>query len=91
MSLLPTRFSNFVATFGQSGEHGISTQCQSNPNLLVSWVCVVLIIGTLKIAPFHMYHATAVFNYRVHVMGAGNIWAMYQILARRYACTYRIR
>jgi len=44
-------------------------------------------IGARKVAPFHMYHAIAVVNRRVHVVGAGNTWAVWNIVAKRYACT----
>ena len=48
-------------------------------------------IDTKNVAPYHMYHATAVVNCRAQVVGTGNTWAVCQILARRYVCTYRIR
>lgn len=48
-------------------------------------------IDTKNVAPFHMYHAMAVVNCRAQVVGTGNTWAVCQILARRYVCTYRIR
>ena len=44
-------------------------------------------IGTRNVAPIHTYHAIVVVNCRVHVVVAGNTWAICHIFAGRYACT----
>ena len=48
-------------------------------------------MGTLNVVPYHIHHAMAVDNCRVHVVGAGNTWAVCHILARRLVCTHLMR
>ena len=39
-------------------------------------------IDSRNVTPFHVYNALAVVNCRVHVVGAGNTWAVCHIFAR---------
>ena len=60
--------------------HFASMSIKPKPSCLFGFLIVD--IGSRNVAPFHMYHAIAVVNRRVHVVGAGNTWAVCHIVAK---------
>jgi len=65
--------------------HFASTSIKSRPTCLFRFCRVD--IGARNVPAVHMYHAIAVVNCRVYVVGAENTWALCHVFARTYACT----
>ena len=63
-----------------SALHLVATSTSPHPpSVLFHWS-----VGTLNVAPFHMKKVAPGISHWVWMPGAGNIWAMYHILANKY-------
>lgn len=88
--LTPIPHVGLGSTAGSAGMLELGGHIYKTPEPSTFLLCSVE-MGTLKMAPFHIYYITAVTICLAHFFGGGTICAMCQSFAKRQACTHCMR